>query len=212
MEDSQIASTVQRDFHDTQLENLKLENDKLKLEIQSLTSKGWADKVEKYIPVITALIAVAGFWFGVYQFYRQERTAADKFKTELTSELRRANETKELELRKPFWEKQLQLYFSASEAAATIATSKKKEARAAAEAQFWMLYWGPLAIVEDAGMTESGDAVVEQAMVNFGNCLSEAEKCNASELNQRSLLLAHKCRESVGKSWKVKLADLQGRQ
>jgi hypothetical protein len=201
MEDSQIASTVPRDLHDTQFENLKLENDKLKLEIQSLTSSSWADKVEKYIPVITALIAVAGFWFGVYQYsYR------------VNNDQKQRNETKELELRKPFWEKQLQLYFSASEAAATIATSQKREERAAAEAKFWVLYWGPLGIVEDAGMTKPEDAVIEQAMVNFGNCLSGVEKCNASELKQRSLLLAHKCRESVGKSWEVKFADLQGRK
>src|SRR5262245_31064480 len=73
MEDSQIASNFHKDLHDAQLENLKLEKDKLKLEIQSLTRMGnWTDKVQKYIPVITALIAVTGFWLGVYQFHRQE--------------------------------------------------------------------------------------------------------------------------------------------
>jgi len=219
MEDSQMASNIQRDLHDAQLKNLELENDKLKLEIQSLIDKdSWTNKVEKYIPVITALIAVAGFWFGVYQFHRQEKAAMEKVAIEqqqrledFQGELRRANETKELELRKPFWEKQLELYFVASEAAATIATSQDKEVRATAEANFWILYWGPLGIVEDAGMKKPEDAVVERAMVRFGNCLSGKDTCSMQELKNRSLSLAHKCRESIGKSWEVKFADLQGR-
>ena len=125
--------------------------------------------------------------------------------------MRRSNETKELELRKPFWEKQLELYFTASEAVATIATSQDKETRSAAEAKFWMLYWGPLGIAEDAGMKQPEDAVVERAMVRFGNCLSGVDTCDSKELKRRSLSLAHKCRESVGKSWEVKFADLQGK-
>ena len=219
MEDLQKTSHLQSDLHQAELEHLKLENEKLRLEIRSLTStRSWVDKAEKYIPVITALIAVAGFWLGVYQFYRQEKDALAQTAIEqqqrledFENELRRANETKELELRKPFWEKQLELYFAASEAAATIATSTDQAERAKAEARFWMLYWGPLGIVEDAGMKQPEDAVVEQAMVRFGRCLSGADSCDPQELKLRSLSLAHKCRESVGKSWEVKFADLQGK-
>jgi hypothetical protein len=199
-----------------ELDHVRLENEKLRLEIAELKHKGGrADKFEKYIPVITALIAVAGFWFGVYQYFHQQKVETDRQAAEqreklenFENELRRANDSRELELRKPFWEKQLALYFEASEAAATIATSSNPSSRQAAEAKFWNLYWGPLAIVEDAGMKKPEDAVIESAMVRFGWCLDGTAECNQAELKQRALSLAHKLRESVGKSWEVKFADL----
>jgi hypothetical protein len=72
------------------------------------------------------------------------------------------------EAQKPFWEKQLQTCFEASTAAATIATSRDKEAVSKAVDDFWRLYWGPLAIVEARE--------VAGAMVAFGTCL-ETENC-----------------------------------
>ncbi|HEX8177217.1 MAG TPA: hypothetical protein VF543_19165 [Pyrinomonadaceae bacterium] len=203
-------------YGEKESEHIRLENEKLKLEIEELKRKGGlTDRIEKYIPVITALIAVLGFWFGVYQYFHQQQLETERQATEqkvrlqsYESELKRANDAKELELRKPFWEKQLALYFGASEAAATIATSNNPSEKRAAEAKFWNLYWGPLAIVEDAGMKKPEDAVIESEMVKFGWCLDGTEECDQTELKQRSLSLAHKFRESVGKSWDVKFADL----
>ena len=202
------------------LEHTRLENEKLRLEIEELKRPvGITGKIEKFIPIITALIAVIGVWFGVYQYFDQQQKEVEKRKDEekerlqsFESELRRANDSRELELRKPFWEKQLELYFAASEAAATISTSSDPVHRRAAEAKFWNLYWGPLAIVEDAGMKKPEDAVIESAMVRFGWCLDGTEECSRAELKQRSLSLAHKLRESVGKSWDVKFADLSSKK
>jgi len=52
-----------------QLERLRFEIEKLKVEIQSLASGNrWENRVTRYIPVITVLIAVFSFWLGIYQF------------------------------------------------------------------------------------------------------------------------------------------------
>ncbi len=207
-------------YQDANYEHLQLENQKLRFEIGQLTKpKSWTDRVEKFLPVLTALIAVAGFWFGVYQFHQQEKNIAANMARQqqerlanFQNELKRASDSKELELRKPFWEKQLEYYFAASAAAATIATSKEPQTVKKAKAKFWDLYWGPLAIVEDAGMKKPEDAVVEGAMVLFGNCFDGTDVCNEQEIKQRSLSLAHKCRASVGKSWEVKFADLDNKK
>lgn len=214
----ELAQVANQEYSKGQLANLKLENEKLKLEIQRLERRdSVGDKIEKFIPLITVLLAIAGFWWGGFTYFRDERVAREKYEAEqrdrwenVQLEIQRANDSRELELRKPFWEKQLELYFAASEAAATIATSNNPSDKRAAEAKFWVYYWGSLAIVEDAGMKKPEDAVVEGAMVRFGFCLDGKEACDADELKQRSLSLAHRCRESVGKSWDVKFADLTG--
>src|SRR5436853_1724545 len=49
--------------------------EKLTLEIQSLRSKNrWEDRVARYLPVATVLIAVGGLLFGIIQFQRQQGT------------------------------------------------------------------------------------------------------------------------------------------
>jgi hypothetical protein len=68
---------------DIQFQKMLLENEKLKFEIEALKSKSTKLAfIEKYIPVITAFIAVVGFWFGIYQFFRQEKLASEKYITE----------------------------------------------------------------------------------------------------------------------------------
>jgi hypothetical protein len=88
----------------------------------------------------------------------------------------------------------LQLYTTASTAAATLATSDDQTERTAALKRFWSLYWGELALVEDRR--------VEQAMVKFGEGLKR--NADREELQQLSLALAHACRDSLGASWGVK--------
>ena len=110
-------------------------------------------------------------------------------------------DTAEKEFRKPYWEQQIELYVQATTAAATLASSSDPVALELAEAKFWQLYYGPLALVEDAG--------VEAAMVRFGQSLrSDREQ---EDLRDLSLALAHACRESLGDAWSVKLSELQGR-
>jgi hypothetical protein len=171
----------------------------------------------RIIPLASAVITVAGFLFGVYQFIGQQKAdAATRLANENASaasmavELRRANEAREREFRRPYWEKQLELYFAASAAAATIATAQNKDSVAAAKDEFWKLYCGPLAVVEDAGLKPSTEADVEPAMVRFGAALAQKPDDN-EELRRLSLKLSHSVRSSIGKSWDVKLADLKGK-
>lgn len=114
-------------------------------------------------------------------------------------------DTSKKEFRKPYWEKQIELYLEATATAATLATIKAGEKREEALNKFWQLYFGPLAMVEDES--------VEGAMVRFGEGLIdyEEDKCSIETLRMKSLALAHACRESLGKSWKIDLAKLEGK-
>jgi hypothetical protein len=65
---------------------------------------------------------------------------------------------------------------------------------AKAAEQFWMLFWGPMALVEDEQ--------VAGAMGKFGGALKDN---NRAILPLLSLDLAHKCRDSIAESWMVEL-------
>ncbi len=104
----------------------------------------------------------------------------------------------ENQFRKPLWEKQIALYFDATSAAATLASSANPQTLQDAENRFWILYYGPLALVEDKN--------VENAMVQVAKCLRN--DCDKSELKGLSLRLARACRESISDSWSIELDDL----
>ena len=205
MTDDQNVSDAKID-----VERVRLEKEKLSAEIKDIRERGnWENRIAKYVPAITVLIAAAAFCFGIYQFHEQQK---ENFNRQ-DAEAKRASAAKEQEFRRPFWEKQLQLYFDASEAASTLATSTEEPKRRLAEQKFWQLYWGPLAVVEDAGLKleDDPDAKVEAAMVEFGNCLDRTESCDQDKMRNRSLRLAHTLRESIGKSWNVRMADVKGK-
>jgi len=52
---------------------------------------------------------------------------------------------------------------------------------------------------------------VEAAMVDFGHCFDGSSECSRQEMNQRSLLLAHTVRDTIGKSWNVHMKKLPNR-
>lgn len=136
----------------------------------------WIEKLSALAP----LGALAVFAWGVYQFYRSN----------------------ELSFRKPYWEKQLQLYEQATSAAALLASSEDEAAWQAALQDFWRLYLGPLCLVEDRA--------VEQAMVEMGALLGEASFATAEReaLQNAALTLAVACRESVRRDWRMPLQEL----
>lgn len=194
------ANNAEKNLAGAQLQKLELEIKKLKYDVESLGSKSdLLEKVIKFIPVMTILIAVAGFWFTIHQYNTQQAATA---KQQAVMAEQQASD-REQALLKPVWEKRLELYFTASETAATIALSKDKTERDKAEAKFLQLYAGPLVIVEDAD--------VEGAMIKFHSCLTGQDACDQLELQRRSLTLASKARDSIGKSFNVKLGDLKGK-
>jgi hypothetical protein len=117
--------------------------------------------------------------------------------------------TTEKEFRRPFWDRQVALYFKASEAASKIATLPSDErAKSASAQEFWNLYFGPLVVVED-------DELVCRAMVDFGDCIPRPgaayskDKCDDQEIQRRALTPATRFRDSIGQEWNKKLDQLK---
>jgi hypothetical protein len=157
---------------------------------------------------------VSGLWLTFSQIRQQQEQFVATLSAEhqareraLATESERLVAASELQIKKPFWDKQLQLYLDASEVAAIIATSPNPAQRAQAEAKFWVLYLGPLAIVEDAGIEKPIGAKVSRAMRGVGDCLSARPKCDQVELQRQALFLAYACQDSIKATWDVKFAD-----
>ena len=178
------------------LEELQFE--KLELEIQELRNRRTLKyKIVQLIPLLTILVALGGLWWNIQQFRTTQQT-----------QVRNEQEANEREFRKPYWNKQIELYFDATTTAATIATLPEGDPdREKAVRKFRNLYNGPLVSVEDES--------VMKAKVAFGKCLDEVDlECEnsplakSSKLKLLSLALANSCRTSLGTTWNVKLDDL----
>jgi hypothetical protein len=144
--------------------------------------------IEVSLKIIAAFAAIIGGFIGLWKYF----------------------DTSKKEFRKPYWERQLTLYFEVTAAAATLATIDSNELdpydreklRREAQEKFWQLYYGPLEIVTDDDVTS--------AVVEVGKCLREYTKSDNSvrNLKDKSLDLARACRESISKSWNIELSAL----
>lgn len=141
---------------------------------------------ETVFKAATMLSLLAGGVWTIWQHFEAR-------KSEAATREQQARATK-LEAQKVFLAKRHELYFDAVNAAATIARTKSDAERRDATDKFWKLYWGPMALVEDAK--------VEAAMVAFGRCVNGCEEGR----ERLSLDLAHACRDSIATSWDVDLA------
>ncbi|MGZ2454821.1 hypothetical protein ACVIRO_007638 [Rhizobium ruizarguesonis] len=124
--------------------------------------------------------------------------------------------TTALSVRQPFVEQQTKLCLSASENAARLATALDRDTWAKSREDFWMLYWGPLAMVED--VETHAPTRVEGAMVEFGDTLQhyDGSVLPVPDLQQPALKISHACRDSIRSKWNVGLllawlANLSGR-
>lgn len=107
------------------------------------------------------------------------------------------------ETQRPFLEAQFELYGEAVAIASRLARAAGRDHQWKKDDldRFWELYWGSLAMVEDAH--------VEGAMVIFGRSLKDnidrrSTDC-AAKINNASLALAHAARESLEEHWGVTL-------
>jgi hypothetical protein len=115
--------------------------------------------------------------------------------------------TSSLSVRQPFLAKQTELCLSASEHAARLATTKDREQWKKSREEFWMLYWGPLAVVEEAG-TQSDVAKKMQA---FGDLLKEVpQNTDASQptlplddLRGPAIDIARACESLLTSKWQA---------
>ena len=140
--------------------------------------------------LVSALIGAATIGAGIWEFHEDS--------------LRRTNNA-QFEARKPFLVKQMELCFQASEAASTLASSTNIENWRRAKETFWMLYWGPLSVVEKP-LSGTQEGPVEEQMVVFGKKLKPLQNSPTlplKSLEQESLNLAHKCRELIFDSWNI---------
>ena len=181
-----------------------LEVKKLQLEVEQLQrDAGWRSWAGLLTPFVSALVAVAGVWIGLHQFTLQHDAAVTREVQQRQQSDREAAQRRQSELQAPFWQKRIEYYLAASDAAATITLTSDEQERRRAEAEFWSLYLGPMAVVEDDD--------VELAMIRFGNCVDGSEKCSRSEYVARSLAISHACRQSIGDAWRLGLQDLKGK-
>ena len=152
------------------------------MDTETLALLGEALKVPSAV-----LGATISFCWGVWTWRagRQDKIRADERDAERLAEARRIESTR------PFLEKQLALYAEAALTCARIATSPGDDK---ALARFWELYWGELAMVENAD--------VERAMVSFKNALVITPE-DEDALKECALNVAKACRISLARSWGV---------
>jgi hypothetical protein len=144
--------------------------------------------IEKTLKLVGVIVTLGGLGLGIANYL---------------ATIRRDVETRNLEARKQYLTRQLELYTEATRAAAKLATSQQDSPEfAAAQQRFWELYWGELSMVENAE--------VETAMKRMGNCLhGDCRGCSGrteptpDDLARCSLNLAHACRRSLADSWGV---------
>ena len=108
--------------------------------------------------------------------------------------------------RRPFLQKQLELCFEATDAAARLATEIKLDELEKSRLAFWRLYWGILSIVEDQA--------VEGTMYKLGEIVPKKPINSSQPLPMEALQvpayeLAHAARDLMRKSWDVDLPVLR---
>jgi len=173
-----------------QLEQLQLGNEKLRQELASLRSgKPWYGALAQMVPMITVLLALAGFFWGMLQ-YRWEQG--------------KNRETAEREFMKPWLESQRDIYSQALAAAATIPNTEDPKTRKQATEEFWRLYEGKMVLVETKDVSDQ--------MMAFGYCLDGTEDCNKREMNKRCLNLGTAMANSMALTAKMTYKEFADNQ
>src|ERR1041385_126560 len=113
--------------------------------------------------------------------------------------------TSAFSVRQPFLQKQTDLCHAAAEHVARLASTIDPKTWDRSREEFWMLYGGPLAIVED--VESQAENRVEAAMVTFGAELAKidlkAPSLPVRVLEQPALRVSHACRDLLSSKWNV---------
>ena len=117
--------------------------------------------------------------------------------------------------RQPFLEKQTELCFKASETVARIATTDDPVEWKKSLEEFWVLYWGPLAIVEDKTPGKSQEySIVSKKMIDFGNKINEIQDplkhLPATELTRYAIQVSKACQNLVTSWWDTGILGISG--
>ena len=189
----------QRELQLAQLEKLQLENEKLKQELQDRgKSKPWHAVLIQFVPIISALVAVAGFLWGVYQYQAQQTRNLEAQRLQSEREL----ETAQRDLMKPWLDSQREIYVQALTAASTIANTNDSEELRQATTEFWNLYHGKMILVETQEVADG--------MVRFGSCINSG--CNSAKLNEQLHQLATAMANSMAATAQMTYAEFSANQ
>jgi hypothetical protein len=173
-----------------QLEQLRLTNEKLKLEIDQLKKPGRSQPtLLQFLPVVTALVAVSGFLWGVAQYVREQKAIQSRA---------------EREFMKPWLESQHEIYLQALSFAATVTNSDKPTDKKQATYEFWRLYQGKMILIETKAVSD--------AMGKFGECLQYDGACTQTEMIRRVQSLASEMAESMAATAKMNYEDYSANQ
>ncbi|HET9538690.1 MAG TPA: hypothetical protein VFP43_25640 [Mesorhizobium sp.] len=108
--------------------------------------------------------------------------------------------------REPFLRKQLDLIFEASDTVSLLANSTNPEAWEKARARFWVLYWGPLGIVEDNRIAR---CMIEASKLVPAPEVKTTPDLPVTALHTTSIRLCHVARDFILNNWDVELPSLQ---
>ena len=171
---------------------LELKLEKLRLEIDEMKRNGrWNRRFGRFVPVFSALIPVLALLFAVQQFKQQQVATTAALDRQTKSDALAAQRA----FMQPVIARQMNTYFEASAAAATLASSQNTDERTKARDEFFRLYWGPLVMLESPQ--------VSGAMNAFKVCLDEENGCDAADFQKRALYLSSWLQTDLFQSWKL---------
>ena len=173
MDPSELSQALTR----AQLQRAELENEKLQRELAAQSKPRSFQFPPGLVPLISAVVSVIGFLWGVVQYTNQQEKNRELTKREFM---------------KPWLESQRDTYKEALSAAAAVANSQKPEDRIAAEDKFWQLYHGRMILVETKKVSD--------AMIAFGDCIKLREQCTAAAMNNKTLELGTAMAESMAQT------------
>jgi hypothetical protein len=192
---------LEQERQSAQLKQVQLQNEKLALDLADLKrGKPWYHLPAQLVPLVTALIAIAGFWLGLMRYQDEQQ----KNRLEQERQSLREEENRQRDFMKPWLDNQRDIYQQALTAAATIANTDKPQTRAQATEDFWRLYQGKMILVETK--------TVSDAMVQFGICLDGSVACSRSEMNDRCRILATAMADSMAATAKMTFKEFAGNQ
>ena len=186
-------TNLNADRQSAEAEKLRLEIDKLKVEIIGLShAKTWLGIVERNVAFLAILVSAAGIAVGLHQFNEGQKAARQDAQDRASHELATRNE----ELKKTYWQEQTSIYIEGSRYAGLIANAKTLHEVDQEVKRFFSLYWGPMSLLEHVE--------VEKAMVAFGKEVTawQETKQKPAEIKNRSYQLAHCMSQSLAKTWR----------
>jgi len=183
---------VAHELAQMQLQRARLDNEKLAHELEAQRrARPWYQFPIQFVPLITALVSVSGFLWGVVQYAGQQQKNRDEHEVQS----KRETEAAERQFMEPWLKNQRDIYTEALDAAVAIANGQESKERATAVEKFWRLYHGRMILVE----TEE----VSGAMKRFGECVS-ATRCTSDHMNTLARELASAMAKSMATTARMK--------